>query len=714
LKRFNKMLSIVILVLFAGCAYFNTFFNAQVLYKKAFKAQQNNKSKNISSAAKKDYDAVIKKCWKLIDVYGDSSEYADDALLLIGKSYYNIEDLPKAQRVLEQFVIKYNESALLADAKLWLARTFISQENEDEALKILNHIFESKVKTGVAAEAFYILGDLHFNNEDYESAIENLNKCVEIVSDEEIFANVQFMLGDAYSKMGSYENAIQHYQKLKGLDIAQLQEYQASERTVDALIALKKYEEAEINLKKMLRYQRFKPQFSLIETKLGERYTEEGDIEFARNHFEEIFKKYPKSEGGALSCYHLGRLYEFEFVQFDSAQKYYSLVKVLKSYPEVSKDAKYKNTLFKDYLKIRDQLRKDKMNLYSLARGDSSLIDSVSVDTDSLAAAMLDSIKRAEELSSENYFKTEAEKEQEREREEQQKREDEENSLTDNEESKLEEQKKKIKSKKKVVSRTADQVQNSYKKNSFAKGEFFLLKYENADSAEAAYKKFIHEFDDSLLTPKAGYSLYYIYSNMKPDISKADSLKKIILADYSDSPYAAKISGKEYQKEELKEDEEDKEDKELSNPLYIQAEEYRDNKNFKKAIEIFQRIADSDSGSTIAKKSRYYSAFIYEKDLTDIPMAVKEYAKLAKEYPGTPYAKIAKNKIKEPPPEKEETAEEEAVSEMIEEKPGDQIKDKSGEEIPFEEKREPVKNLKTREKEGIEIERPKKENDKKE
>ncbi len=682
LKKFNRKFLIIIPVLFVSCAYFNTFFNAQERYKEAFKAQQNSKSKTVAGNVKKNFDSVIMKCWKLIDVYGDSSEYADDALLLIGKSYYNIQDFPKAQRVLEQFILKYSQSVLLADAKLWLARTFLAQENEEDALKILNHIFESKVKTDIAAEAFYILGDLYFNKEQYDLSIENLNRCVDIVSDEEIFANAQFLLGDAYSKLGQHENAILHYQKLKGLDIPQLQEFQASDKIVDALIALKKYDEAEIDLKKMLRYQKFKPQFSLIETKLGERYREEGDIEFARSHFEDIFKKYPKSEGATLSSYYLAQLYEFNFVQFDSAQKYYNLVKNLNSYPDIVDDALNKNTLFKEYLKIRDQLRKDRTDLTSLARGDSTLIDSVTIAADSLEtesdkmSSVFDLNNSSEkELGLDNNLQAEFDKADTLQSGEQR------SESIEDDHSNIE---KIVQPKKKAVSRSAEQVQNSYVKNSFAKAEFFLLKYENSDSAECSYTKFIQEFSDSALTPKAYYSLYYIYTNKGSDSEKSDSLRNIILSNYPDSPYSYKILGKE---NEIVKQTENMDDDTL-NPLFFQAEKLRDNKDFKKAIKIFQEIADTDSGSTAAQKSRYYSAYIFEHDLADIPRAVSEYTKLAKEYPGTQYAKIAQNKIKEPPPDKAAEPEEN----ILEEQP---------EKINVEENVSPEKQIKQIDEEGL-------------
>lgn len=629
-RHFKNIFVFGLLAVFMGCAYYNTFFNAKARYREALKKQQSTKSVKLSNDVKKSYNEAIKKSWKLIDVYGDSNEYADDALLLIGKSYYQINDYPKAQRVLEQFILKYNQSELLADAKLYLARTHIAQGNEDDALAILNKMFESKVATNTAAEAFYILGDLYFQKEDYKKAVENLEKCADIVSDDEMFAKAQFLLGESFVHLKQYENAIQHYDKLIGLDIPVLQEYEATMKKVDVLMALKKYDQAEIVLKKILRYQRFKKHFSLIETKIGELYREQGDVQFAADNFYEVIRKYKKDEGSKLSSYYLGQLYEYNFFDFDSAKFYYDKVKGLTTYPEISEQAKKHSTVLKEYLKIRNQLRKDRRDLGRLARGDSTFTDSVEVEgekTTKISGPDKEKPYPAGENRDRDF-----------------------NNMTKGDSSTADSLKKKAlakKPKKVAVTRTAEQVQNSFLKNSFALAEFFLLKYEDYDSAKVEYSRFVKQFSDSALTPKAYYSLYYLAKDIFNDSTYADSIKKIILRDYPNSDYAARILNKKIVQKEVQSSEQ--------NPykaIFLSAENLRDKQQYEQAIQIFSKIADQDSGSIWAKKALYNIAFIYEKKLNNIEAAVTAYKRLLKEYPKSEFAKIAGNKTKEPLPEK--------------------------------------------------------------
>ena len=164
----------------------------------------------------------------------------------------------------------------------------------------------------------------------------------------------------------------------------------------------------------------------------------------------------------------------------------------------------------------------------------------------------------------------------------------------------------------------------------------------NYDSAIADYKNFIDVSNDSLLVPKAYYALYYIYTYERENQAKADSFRQIILQDFPTTPYAAYFSAKN-SKEIIVEEE--------ISPykyLFLQGEALLYDGRYEEAIDVFTQIAVEDSGSEVAKKARYASAWIYEKKLDDIPDAVHAYTMLAREYPQSEAGKLAQKKISEP------------------------------------------------------------------
>jgi len=632
--KISKLLIFSLIVIF-GCAYYNTFFNAKDNYNQAVKKQKKVKSDQVGGDVKKNFNKAIEKSWKLIDFYGDSSKYADDALLLIGQSYYNLQDYAKSERVLEQFLLKYIKSDLIPEAKLWLAKTYIAFEKEDQALEILDNLFESKVSNKIAAQSFYILGDLYFQNQDYEKSIENLQKCVEVTSDDEIEGNAEYMTGEAFYFLEQYENAITHFKKLEKLDVPPLREYEALTQKVNAMAELKQYDEADQILRIMLRNQRFKDQFSMIETKLANISEMQGQSEYALELYSDVLDKYPRKEGAALSSFYIGQLYEYEYGNFDSAKTYYDNVKKQFNKSEAVEDAGAKSVLLNEYIKIRDQLVKDRKDYASLLRGDSILVDSIALEPEPI-----DSTQLFLELPSEDDFisprltmdqedSTKAD------------------SLLDSLQL-VNKEKEQNKKKKIAVSRDPEEVEGSLIKSSFAIAEYFLLKYQNYDSAAVSYQSFVQQFNDSTLTPKAYYALNYILNNIYSDTVKADSIKDIILENYPNTIYGKKLTGEEVIGQE---ESKDTGEETISRQKYLVAENYMDQADYSNAIRVFQEIAEQDSGSVWAQKSRYAIGYLYERLVADTLKAISSYTDLVNEYPNTEFGKIAKKKIAEPPKE---------------------------------------------------------------
>ena len=74
---------VVLLLIVGGCAYYNTMFNALEKYDSALLRLNQSTNPEIPQDIHKDFEITIDKCWKLINIYGEDSNWADDALLLI-------------------------------------------------------------------------------------------------------------------------------------------------------------------------------------------------------------------------------------------------------------------------------------------------------------------------------------------------------------------------------------------------------------------------------------------------------------------------------------------------------------------------------------------------------------------------------------------------------------------------------------------------------
>ena len=183
---------------------------------------------------------------------------------------------------------------------------------------------------------------------------------------------------------------------------------------------------------------------------------------------------------------------------------------------------------------------------------------------------------------------------------------------------------------------------------------------QNYDSARVAYSDFIQTTEDTALVPKAMYSQAYIYNFHFADSIRAKSTHDQIISDYPQSLYALHL----LEEREGVKDEETLSEEDEYKEVFLQAEQDLFNSNYEDAIESFLVIAEDDSGSIWAEKSRYAIAWTYEHHLDSVDAAINAYELIVAEYPNAAIAKIAQNKIK-PPPEEKVVADSTVVSDSL-------------------------------------------------
>lgn len=203
-------------------AYYNTFYNAQHAFETGVKALEKQDqpidrdrylplfTSPSSSAAGKEFENAIKKSADVLRSH-PTSRWVDDALLLIGKSYYY-------QRNYVGAIQKFNEVIQLAspledEARFWLARTLIASSDYDQATE---HLTLSLNREGLSSrwEAMLrlALGELHVKRQAWEDAAVELAAGVENVRDSDLGARAQFLLGQVLETMGRYDEATRAYQ----------------------------------------------------------------------------------------------------------------------------------------------------------------------------------------------------------------------------------------------------------------------------------------------------------------------------------------------------------------------------------------------------------------------------------------------------------------------------------------------------------------------
>lgn len=205
-------------------AYYNTFYNAKQSFEQAEQSiveggEQINRSVYISvfpepsqSVQRGPLQSAIEKSATLLREH-PNSKYVEDALLLIGKSYYYQENFAGADQKFREVISLEGERA--DEARLWLARTLKATGVHEPAITLL----EERLSTNDPNEDWFprlrlMLGELYVSAGQWEQAAEALETGLEEVDEDRIGARGQFLLGQVYERTGNYERAAASYQEV--------------------------------------------------------------------------------------------------------------------------------------------------------------------------------------------------------------------------------------------------------------------------------------------------------------------------------------------------------------------------------------------------------------------------------------------------------------------------------------------------------------------
>ena len=210
-------------------SYFNGYYNAKRLFNEAedevFAAAVAVRGKEvpgsqvslIPGSAKQKFGQVIDKCSNILAFHSTSS-LVDDALLLIGKSFFYQAEYLKAERKFTELLAQYPKSSLLLEAQLWYAMTEEKLGNWEEGIRLSDATVLSAHSSGekkIEGQAHQLLGLLYRRTKQTEKAILEYEKTIALSSDNELKRDAQVSLGDILFATDKYQKAIEAYLRVQ-------------------------------------------------------------------------------------------------------------------------------------------------------------------------------------------------------------------------------------------------------------------------------------------------------------------------------------------------------------------------------------------------------------------------------------------------------------------------------------------------------------------
>ena len=413
--HFRKIFLIAFLLLgFSGCGiwesfttYFNLYYNTKDIFEKAEEqilSQQkelfSTDPPTVSGTANTQLVKVIEKCSQILQFHSETG-YVEDALMILGKSFYYQKNYQKAERKFDELIKNYPESDFKLEANLWIGKCKMRLRNYDDALALLSRVRDEAVQKeddDILKEAFVEEIVYRITTEDISGAIDLANEFLQAANDDEIKADVWYEVGNLNMKIGNVQDAVTAYNNVfeysPDFDLeveAKLKYGKALRESGDAEKSYSVFED-------MLSEDKYSDRISDIRFELGKSLSSLGRFEEAVDELTVVDTTYKNTPFSGAARFEIGKIYEVDLKNLDSASAYYKKAATSTLPPEYVSEAKDKNQLFGKYILLRNNIQNFNKQLFYLQNPEEFINDSTKYVQDSLAISA--ELRKLKELQS--------------------------------------------------------------------------------------------------------------------------------------------------------------------------------------------------------------------------------------------------------------------------------------------------------------------------
>ena len=320
MSEFNsKFIKYLCLLLFLkGCAYFNTFYNAEEHFETAERIRIENLGSNLPSRAIQEYGKAIEKSEKVLREYSDS-RYVKNARLLKGKSHYFRREYDSAVSIFSQLI---QEKDFNLEAKYWLALCKWKDLKPQPAINDLKNLISGVESDEFKSRIFLSIGEIYLSINDSENAYQNLNKGANLSKNRLLREEVYFQIAEISFENNDFDKALDSYQKVLSNTIS-ITRIQESNLKIVQIYRLRGELEKSANIiQDLLVDEDFNSIKADLDLELIKIEFERGKIDFAIQNYDRIGKDYPNTKTAIEAYFLLSEIYlsssylDFEKVQF--------------------------------------------------------------------------------------------------------------------------------------------------------------------------------------------------------------------------------------------------------------------------------------------------------------------------------------------------------------------------------------------------------------
>jgi len=320
------------------CIYFNTFHNIRRDFNNAEKSRRKGGRDKAQGAEVKQYSDAITRASRVLEKHPTSS-WVDDALYVIGASYYYLGSFDKSARKFKELFANFPQSKYIAPSRLMLAKSQLQLKEEAEAIVIFEQILEKESNRGMRAEASNSLGQYYFESKDYLKANYYFKMLVDSLGEEPDKLRAFSFIGDGYFEKSQYKEALINYGKALKHAPDTLQYYQLTMRMAQCNYFLDDPEGGLEKLSALTRNEIYFDSLAPIRLLMAQGYEWEGNLDAALDMYDRVAVESPGKDAAAIAYYQMALIYQYEYEDLVRARAYYDKARQEKSNSPVYGDA---------------------------------------------------------------------------------------------------------------------------------------------------------------------------------------------------------------------------------------------------------------------------------------------------------------------------------------------------------------------------------------
>ncbi len=374
------------LIFLAGCSgslrstwvnfnsYYNTFYNAKQSYDRGYRQVEGqvdriNQERPIRAhrapvrVGRDHFEDTIERGADLL-IRFPTSRYVDDALELIGKSYYYLENFFNAEQKFIELYTTTESNDKRQSAVIWRARVMLDLERHNEGISYLTAQFDSpeiEWSRRQEAEAQILMAQFLVKTQQWEEASEWLYEALPNTRDREIRARGYFLHGQILEYLGEYDAAYGAYDNVRRSNPVYQLVYLSRLKMGIMLRNMGDYEEARRHFVSMTRDNKNYENISEMNFQIARTMQAMGRAEDAKRYYREVLyfsQRTPVRELLAKAHYGFAELYRFDFRNYNLAAAHYDTSARNASEPDLLPygfDARELSRSFNEFARLSNQ-----------------------------------------------------------------------------------------------------------------------------------------------------------------------------------------------------------------------------------------------------------------------------------------------------------------------------------------------------------------------